>query len=160
MAPWGATVYTDDGADNIWFTLDDTTANTSAQNNPYTFTGQRLDNLDSDALQIMYYKNRYYDTETGRFIHRDRNGVQDGLGLFIFDRSGNPMSSYAYNLRKQYQDSLNLFLYAAGNPTVNLDPYGNAILTVVISAYALGNAASNFTQSFYWCYLFNDCIDR
>jgi len=39
-----ATVHTDPGNDATWFTADDTTATTSALDNPYTFTGRRLDN--------------------------------------------------------------------------------------------------------------------
>ena len=39
--------------------------------NPYTFTGRRLDTLDGGDLKIMYYRNRYYDTETGRFLQHD-----------------------------------------------------------------------------------------
>ena len=35
--------------------------------NPYTFTGQWLDG----ETGLMYYKNRYYDTDLGRFVGRD-----------------------------------------------------------------------------------------
>ncbi len=35
--------------------------------NPYTFTGQRLDG----ETGLMYYKNRYYDVDLGRFVGRD-----------------------------------------------------------------------------------------
>ncbi|MCH9021426.1 MAG: hypothetical protein IID32_01520, partial [Planctomycetes bacterium] len=119
-----ATVFTDDGADNIWFTSDDTTANTSAQNNPYTFTSQRLDNLDSDALQIMYYKNRYYFTETGRFLQRDPIGVMDELGILKFKQTGSPIIPRTFEVVRQYIDGENLYQYVQSKPTRYTDPSG------------------------------------
>ena len=35
--------------------------------NPYTFTGRRLD----DESGIYYYRNRYYHAQMGRFVNRD-----------------------------------------------------------------------------------------
>jgi RHS repeat-associated protein len=43
--------------------------------NPYLFTGQRQDYLDNNSLKLMYYRSRYYDTYTGRFLQRDPLGV-------------------------------------------------------------------------------------
>jgi len=43
--------------------------------NPYFFTGRRLDILDTASLKIMYYRNRYYDPATGRFITPDPLGI-------------------------------------------------------------------------------------
>jgi len=54
-----ATVHTDPGNDATWFTADDTTATTSALDNPYTFTGRRLDN----ETAVMY-------SETGCSIQK------------------------------------------------------------------------------------------
>ena len=48
--------------------------------NPYTFTGRRLD-TESDLMQ---YRNRYYDPGLGRFISRDPLGYVDTLGLFVY----------------------------------------------------------------------------
>jgi len=115
-----ATVFTDDGADDIWFTSDDTTANTSAQNNPYTFTGQRLDAFDSDSLHIMYYKNRYYDTETGRFLQTDP---------------------------KEYVDSLNLYLYAHSNPIVWIDSDGLVSVALKFGAFIPKNLGKEVVNS-------------
>jgi len=119
-----ATVYTDDGADDTWFTSDDTTANTSAQNNPYTFTSKRLDNLDSDTLQIMYYKNRYYDTETGRFLQRDPIGVMDELGILKFKQTGSPIIPRTFETVRQYIDGENLYQYVQSKPLIQNDPFG------------------------------------
>lgn len=65
----------------------------SAQSNPYMFTGQRFDS----ETGLMYYKNRYYSTELGRFLQRD------------------PL---------EYVDGMNLYEYVSGNPTYWLDPFG------------------------------------
>ncbi len=42
--------------------------------NPYMFTGQRLDG----ETGLMYYKNRYYDVDLGRFVGRDPIGYFGG----------------------------------------------------------------------------------
>ena len=65
--------------------------------NPYLFTGRRLDILDTASLKIMYYRNRYYDTETGRLLTHD------------------PMD---------YVDGMNLYEYVKSNPVIGLDPQG------------------------------------
>ena len=70
----------------------------STKDNPYLFTGQRLDYLDNGGLKLMYYKARYYDTATGRFINRD------------------PIEYLA--------GTANLYEYVDGNPVNNLDPQG------------------------------------
>ncbi|MBI9018486.1 MAG: hypothetical protein JEZ07_14630 [Phycisphaerae bacterium] len=62
-------------------------ASSSSFNNRIAFTGQRIDTLDSGSLEIMYYKNRYYDTGTGRFLSQDPLGYIDGMNLFQYVRS-------------------------------------------------------------------------
>ena len=118
------TVHTDDGVDDTWLTADDTTANVSAQGNPFTFTGQRLDSLDTDALLIMYYKNRYYLTTLGRFAQRDPLGVNDGLCLFEFTMTGAPESPRPFLTLLQYQDGASLYVYVRNCPVDSLDSLG------------------------------------
>jgi RHS repeat-associated protein len=67
------------GPDNQFFTPDDPIALNSAAGNPYTFTGQRL-----DPSGLMYYKNRYYHTELGRFTSRDPIGYKDGNNQYQY----------------------------------------------------------------------------
>ena len=69
-------------------------ATPSAINNPYFYTGQRLD----AETGLMYYKNRYYSPELGRFISRDPVGYE-----------GRTLSLYEYSYSK---------------PTLLQDPYG------------------------------------
>jgi len=69
----------------------------SSYNNVVAFTGQRLDELDNSNLLIMYYKNRYYLVDLGRFIQRDPKDYIDGMSLYEAFKS---------------------------NPIMNIDPYG------------------------------------
>jgi len=78
------TIYTDDGGDSDWWDGDETTANDSTVENPYTFTGRRLDTLDSGDFTIMYYRARYYSPATGRFLSRDPIGYKNGLNLYQY----------------------------------------------------------------------------
>ena len=73
------TIITGAGTDATWFTTDDVTASVSALGNPWFYTGQRLD----AETGLMYYKNRYYSAELGRFISRDPIGFRGGsVNLF------------------------------------------------------------------------------
>ncbi|MEE4494958.1 RHS repeat-associated core domain-containing protein [Streptomyces sp. BE230] len=72
---------------------------------PYTFTGR-----ESDDTGLLYYRNRYYDPQTGRFISQDPIGQADGT---------------------------NLYQYALSSPTTYTDPTGNNPL---IAACAINGA--------------------
>jgi len=58
---------------------DDTDGFSDAEN-PYAFTGRRLD-LESALMQ---YRNRYYSAEVGRFMSRDPSGYNDGRNLYPY----------------------------------------------------------------------------
>ncbi|WUW19284.1 polymorphic toxin-type HINT domain-containing protein [Streptomyces sp. NBC_01463] len=73
--------------------------------NPYTFTGR-----ESDDTGLLYYRNRYYDPETGRFISQDPIGQAGGT---------------------------NLYQYALSSPTTYTDPTGDNPL---IAACAINGA--------------------
>jgi len=81
--------------------------------NPYFFTGRRLDILDTASLKIMYYRNRYYDPETGRLL------TPDPLGI-----TPNPQFPNVFNIIRQSSDGINLYQYVIINPTNFYDPYG------------------------------------
>ena len=66
------------------------TRTTSLYDNPYFFTGRRLDLLDGGKYTVMYYRNRYYDTESGRFMQHDPFGYIDGMSLYEYVKS-NPI---------------------------------------------------------------------
>jgi len=68
----------------------------SEVDNPYTFTGRRLDN----ETGLYYYRARYYSAEMGRFIQRDPLGYQDGMGWYIYVHNNpinliDPLGTYA-----------------------------------------------------------------
>ena len=59
----------------------------SAIGNPYMFTGRRYDR----ETGLYYYRARYYDPDTGRFIQRDNAGYIDGVNLYSYCRN-NPIN--------------------------------------------------------------------
>ena len=76
------------------------------------FTGQRIDVLDSGNLTMNYYKNRWYDAETGRFISHDPLGiVPEGY-------------ENGFNVYSQYSNGLLLYNYTSNNPINGTDQLG------------------------------------
>ena len=92
------TAYTDDGADDTWFTGDDTVGTSSAVGNPYLFTGRQVDSLDWDStaeeygLTLQYNRNRYYDYDTGRWLNHDPLEYIGGMNLYEYCQS-NPLGA-------------------------------------------------------------------
>ena len=75
------------------------------------FTGQRIDILDDGNLTMNYYKNRWYDAETGRFMSHDPLGiVPEGYYFPIV----------------QNIDGSNYFQFVKANPMAYIDRYGFA----------------------------------
>ncbi|MFE0824237.1 RHS repeat-associated core domain-containing protein [Streptomyces sp. NPDC058847] len=74
------------------------TVSGTATSNPYTFTGR-----EDDGTGLLYYRNRYYDPQTGRFISQDPIGYAGGT---------------------------NLYQYALSSPTTYTDPSGNNPMVV------------------------------
>ncbi|HHA19347.1 MAG TPA: hypothetical protein ENK70_06545, partial [Methylophaga sp.] len=87
--------------------------NQSNYDNEYTLTGRRLDTLDDGDLRIMYYRNRYYSPQTGRFLTHDPLGTIPDGGEFN-----------AFYIPEQYKDGMNTYQYVLSNPNISVDPYG------------------------------------
>jgi len=81
--------------------------------NPYLFTGRRLDILDNSSLKIQYNRNRYYDYYTGRWLTHDPLGINPAGGTH------NPLQ-----VTGQYKEGVNLYEYVGSNPVVYSDAYG------------------------------------
>ena len=79
--------------------------------NPFTYTGREYD----VETGLYYYRARYYNPETGRFISEDPIGFRDG--------------------------DLNLYRYVGNNPVNQVDPSGNGVFTC-IAALAVGKSVS------------------
>ena len=58
----------------------------SAFANVYHFTGRRFDG----QIGLYYYRNRFYDPRSGRFISRDPLGYVDGMNLYEYVQSSPP----------------------------------------------------------------------
>ncbi|MFD3483256.1 RHS repeat-associated core domain-containing protein [Streptomyces sp. NPDC058665] len=84
------------------------TTSGASSTNPYTFTGR-----ESDGTGLLYYRNRYYDPESGRFISQDPIGYAGGT---------------------------NLYQYALSSPTTYTDPTGNSPMLAGCVIGALGEA--------------------
>ncbi|MCK5174239.1 MAG: hypothetical protein KAR47_12675 [Planctomycetes bacterium] len=118
--------------------------------NPYLFTGRRLDTLDAGALENYYYRARYHDPDTGRFMQRDPLGKIGAVGEMsriqkdITIRMASalyPAKMKLATMREKaqatadkllalqiigYYDSSNLYEYVKGDVIEGLDPYGTA----------------------------------
>jgi len=94
--------------------------------NPYLFTGRRVDILDSGSLKIQYNRNRYYDQHTGRWLTHDPLGI-----------TPNPQQPNYFAAISQYKDGLSLYEYASSNPLGIVDPSGLSIISIIVEAIAL-----------------------
>jgi len=81
--------------------------------NPYLFTGRRVDILDNGSLKIQYNRNRYYDQHTGRWLTHDPLGI-----------TPNPQLPNYFDAISQYKDGLSLYEYVRSNPINKLDQLG------------------------------------
>ncbi len=59
---------------------------TGSTTNSYTYTGREF-----DGLGINYYRARYYNPATGRFLSEDPSGFRGGINLYAY-AGNNPMS--------------------------------------------------------------------
>jgi RHS repeat-associated protein len=101
------------GTVTIWDGTFGNTRTTSSFGNPYFFTGRRLDTMDNGDLNLMYYRARTYDPQTGRFMQRDPLGMNQS-DIFSQD----------FDVTSQYINSSNLYEYVNSNPIIYTDSSG------------------------------------
>ena len=85
--------------------------------NPYTFTGREYD----EETGMYYYRARYYDPQTGRFISEDPIGFAGG--------------------------DVNLYAYVGNNPVNFIDPDGQKF--IIGAGICVGLLALDFGTTFY-----------
>jgi RHS repeat-associated protein len=82
--------------------------------NHWTFTGRFLD----EEAGLLYYRARYYDPATGRFLQRDPLGYTEAPNLFEYVASNPVLFSDATGLRYTEEDEIQLH----GKPPPGYDP--------------------------------------
>ena len=80
--------------------------------NDYGFTGREVDAFDGGDLNIMYYRARFYDPYTGRFLQRDPLGVRPD------------MKYLKISPRMHYFQGMNLYQYVGSKPIISADALG------------------------------------
>ena len=96
--------------------------------NPFQYTGRELDS----ETGLYYYRARYYDPSTGRFISEDPTEFDGGINFY----------RYAANSPTNFIDPLGLAEYdARGNRTVVTDALSNQ----TSFAYDMGNRLTGIT---------------
>jgi RHS repeat-associated protein len=93
---------------------------TTSPDNPFFFTGQRLDRLDAGALLVYDYKARVYDPLHGRFQQRDPS---------------------------EFFDTYNLYEYVRSRPTVLVDPSGEFALPNITFSMAIRKGLTAFNAA-------------
>ncbi|KPK76162.1 MAG: hypothetical protein AMJ79_07935 [Phycisphaerae bacterium SM23_30] len=86
---------------------------TSNYDNPYLFTGRRVDVLDDGDLKLQYSRNRYYDYHTGRWLTHDPWGITQ-----------NVLNPDGFSMLRQYRHGLSLYQYVGSRTVKYKDPYG------------------------------------
>ncbi len=82
-------------------------------NNPYMFTGRRVDLLDGGKLTLQINRHRYYDYYTGRWL------TQDLVGM-----TPNRDKTNEFSPVRQYEPTLSLYESVGSNPLIFVDPDG------------------------------------
>ena len=75
-------IFTEPGADGVWFTDDDVQSDYGA--NEIIYCGYRFD----PESQLYYVRNRTYNAVLGRWIQRDPIGYAGGINLYEYVGSG------------------------------------------------------------------------
>lgn len=97
--------------------LRSSTGTSAAIQNPYLFAGRTFDS----ETGLYYFRARYYDPATGRFLTQD---PASPTSLLTAAQSGNAAARLLLGMNQRMPLSLNLYAYAANNPVNHRDPFG------------------------------------
>jgi len=112
----------------VTITVGGTPQSSDPLGNHWTFTGRFLD----EESGLLYYRARYYDPATGRFVQRDPQGYTAGS---------------------------NLFAYADSDPSTLCDPAGLLSMRPSLAAALLGfPVATTFTSALPWPLLRHESV--
>ena len=85
--------------------------------NPWQYCGEYTDQESG----LIYLRNRYYDSETGRFINEDTHW---NVSNMIYGDVQYVYDEVRYPDKKSILQSYNLYMYCTGNPVIYIDPKG------------------------------------
>ena len=116
---------------------------TSDVNNPYLFTGRRLD----PETDNYYYRARYYAPKIGRFLQADPLGTMPDSGEINW-----------FDPTTQYDAGMNLYAYVGNNPSNMVDPTGKVAYGNYCGSGSRGGAPIDDLDRA--CKNHDDCYDK
>ena len=106
-------IFTGPGADNTWFTDDDTQSSYGA--NDIIYCGYRYD----AETENYYVRNRYYSPTLGRWLTRDPIGYRGGINLCMYAGSNPAIATDGWGAKAAIQ--------VTGNPSTDTRAYIHAL---------------------------------
>jgi RHS repeat-associated protein len=116
----------------------------SAFANPYLFTGRAYD----AETGLYYYRARYYDYATGRFLQPDPMGYQDGLNLYTYVQNNPARWADPYGLLTGVEEGTTVTLWTGWGFGGYLTGAGTFISRTGVGVLVVGTAAVSGTVGY------------